>query len=126
GWLLLTTALSISCPPLVGVTTRATVAVAPTERFPSRQVTVPDTNPHSPCGELAETKVVFAGSVSLTVTPVAVTGAVVGAVNVYVTGSPAGAGAGDALPVSDRSAVVGAVFTVTGAESVLSEGFTSC
>ena len=67
-------AVFVIVPAVVGVTTMVTVALAPFDSVPMLQVTVLPDLLHVPCVDVADTYVTLAGSVSVSVTPVAVSG----------------------------------------------------
>src|SRR5688572_7656353 len=71
---------------------------------PSEQVTVPDDSLQEPCEGVAELKVTPAGSVSLTLTPVAFQGPALPMSSVYVSSAPWSTGSGESDFVSERFA----------------------
>src|SRR5262245_58781213 len=64
-------AVLVSAPIAFGLTTIVTVALALADKDPIPHVTTPADCEQLPAVELAETKVTFAGNVSLSVTPAA-------------------------------------------------------
>ena len=69
-----TVAVLVIVPAAVGATAIVTVALDPFERVPILQVTVLPVLVQLPCVDVAETYVTLEGSVSISVTPVAVSG----------------------------------------------------
>src|SRR4029077_2789582 len=73
-WSALTLAVFENIPGVPGMTRIVIVAVPALAIEPSKQVTVPSASEHMPVVVVAERKVIVAGSVSVTVTFVAVAG----------------------------------------------------
>ena len=109
-----TVAVFASCPWAVGVTVIVTTALAPIARLPRLHVTVV-VPLHVPCVADDEPKVTPAGNASVTVTFVAAAGPLLVATMRYDSGTPTCPGFGDAVFVTDRSALVGlTTFSVIG------------
>ena len=81
-WLALTVAVLVSVPETVGVTANVAVADAPAPRVPRLHVTVPDVSAQLNGFGLGVTNNSLEGSVSVSVTPVAVSGPELVAVSV--------------------------------------------
>jgi hypothetical protein len=100
---LVTLAVLFNVPPVVGVTTMVTVALAPFPRTPMEQITVL-VPLQLPWLGVADTYVTPAGNGSLTLTPVALFGPKLVTVIVYVRFWPTNTGSGESVLLSDRSA----------------------
>lgn len=104
NWSPCTMAVFVSAPRTLGVPTIMTMAVAPTARFPRRQVSVTPERVQVPCVDVAEMKNRFGENRSTSVTPVAGEGPLLTTVTVNVTVRPGMAGLGHAVFVTARSA----------------------
>src|SRR3569832_1296721 len=101
-----TVAEFVNCPAAEGVTTIVTTALAPTARLPRLQFTVA-VPLQLPCVVVAEPKVTPAGNVSATLTFVATAGPLFVAIIRYKSDTPTYPGFGDAVFVTDMSALDG-------------------
>src|SRR5690349_8113873 len=101
-----TAAEFVNCPASVGMTTIVTMALPPAARLPTLQFTVA-VPLQLPCVVVAETNVTPAGSVSVTFTFVATAGPLFVAIIRYESGTPTCPGFGDAVFVTDKSALDG-------------------
>jgi hypothetical protein len=90
-------------PEVLGVTTIVTVAFAPSPMLPRLQVTVPPDSLHVPWLGMAEPKGTPVGSVSVSTTPVAVSGPMLVTVSVYVNDFPGATGSGESVLDRDKS-----------------------
>jgi hypothetical protein len=90
-------------PVIVVVTTIEIVALAPLAMLPKLHVTVPPASEHVPWLGVADTYVTLGSSVSVTTTPVALSGPLFVTVTLYVTFPPTTTGSELSVFVIERS-----------------------